>query len=61
MKDARHSMAADVRARKKMMIWEVRPVEKDQKEKYHLTSLMWNLKRNDIKELTYQIQRDSKI
>ena len=31
-------MAADIRARKKMMILEVRPVEKDQKEKYHLTS-----------------------
>lgn len=30
-------------------------------EKYRLTSLMWNLKRNNTKELTYQIERDSKI
>ena len=29
------------------------------KEKYDMTSLMWNLKRNDTSELTYKTERDS--
>ena len=35
--------------------------EDSEKEKYHKTSLVWNLKRNDTNELTYKtcLQRDS--
>ena len=29
------------------------------KEKYDMTSLIWNLKRNDTNKLTYKTKRDS--
>ena len=30
-----------------------------EKEKYHMTFLMWSLKRNDTNELTYKTERNT--